>query len=183
MHKSLLEPEHPDALIAQGNLAVILRSCHEIVHAESLQRYVLSRMSEYFVEDDLSVASAYSNLAYILVAAKRYDEALDLYDQALERIKEWYEGEHREMANVIQSKACVLLRQGKFHEAEKMYEYGGRLRKAGESIRHLGGTEDEDVFVMVKTRGKYMKTLSKVNPENQTESPVRDPDEKPWDIL
>jgi tetratricopeptide (TPR) repeat protein len=87
LRSSLLGAQHPETLLAMGNLARTLKSINKYTEASQLEMFVISNSRTAAKPDPRGLASALNELALTRRAQKQYAEAIVLLEESVDITK------------------------------------------------------------------------------------------------
>ncbi|KAJ7809310.1 hypothetical protein B0H13DRAFT_2479113 [Mycena leptocephala] len=118
--KQLLGADHPDTLLAMGNLAVIYGQLGSYQEAESLQGIVLEKRKQLLGADHPLTLLAMANLAVTYSQLGRYQDAEPLEGIVLERWKQLLGADHPDTLLAMANLAVTYSQLGRYQEAEPL---------------------------------------------------------------
>jgi serine/threonine-protein kinase len=122
-------------LLAQGTLALVLRSQDRLDEAESLYRSILTEQRRTLPAHHSDLAGTLNNLAYLLRTRGAYAEAEPLYREALAIMQSVYGADHPDALMFMNNLASVVHEQGNVEETERV------LREVADLTRQRYGPE------------------------------------------
>jgi tetratricopeptide (TPR) repeat protein len=124
LHRELLGAAHPETLVVQIDLAVVVQVAQRFAEAETLFRDVIARSSS-----PAQTLDATSRLGYALFLQGRYAEAADILRPALRTWRHTYGDSHPRTLDTMVHLASSLRDPAQLAEAEALGREAHRIRR------------------------------------------------------
>jgi tetratricopeptide (TPR) repeat protein len=112
----LLGEEHPDTILAMGNLASTLEDQGQLEEAAMMKKEVLEKMKRILGEEHPSTISAMNNLASTLGEQGQLEEAAMMMKEVLEKRKRILGEEHPSTISAMNNLAITLRQHAQLHK-------------------------------------------------------------------
>ena len=151
-----LGKEHPDTLLAIGNLALAHQATGRYEDAEALHKHVLEKQARLLGEDAPATLTSVNNLAVLYASQGRYGAAESLVSRSVEIQGRLLGREHPDTLLSVTNLAMLYSRQGRHSEAEPLLlqTLASRERVLGaEHADTLGSVSS--LAVVSEAQGRY----------------------------
>jgi serine/threonine protein kinase/tetratricopeptide (TPR) repeat protein len=159
--RRVLGEEHPDTLLAIGNLAVFLKAVGKRKEAEAHHREALEKSRRVRGDDDPETLVCIANLGVLLLETGQLNEAERYAREALERRRRVLGEDDPDTLRSMNDWATLLKEQGKLSEAESFYRdvLAKRRRVLGEEHPHTLASVN-DLAVLLRSQGKLDEAVT-----------------------
>ncbi|KAJ7888011.1 hypothetical protein B0H13DRAFT_2277448 [Mycena leptocephala] len=148
--KQLLGADHPDTLLAMGNLAATYRKLGRYQEAEPLESIVLEKRKQVLGADHPETLMAMANLACTYHKLGRYQEAEPLDSIVLEKRKQLLGADHPDTLLAMGNLAATYRKLGRYQEAEPLESIVLEKRK-----QVLGADHPDTLLAMANLATTY----------------------------
>jgi serine/threonine protein kinase/Tfp pilus assembly protein PilF len=155
LRKEFLEPDHPETLVAQNALALVLQDEGKLAEAEVLVRECLSGQRRVRGPDHPETLAVLNNLAALLSDEGKLAEAETLYRQNFDAFLRVRGPEHPDTLTALDNLAEVLQTEGKLTEAEPL------CRKSLDAQRRVRGLDHPDTLTAENNLGALLLRLGR----------------------
>ena len=150
IRRAVLDPDHPDVIISQHNLAAVLFSNGDTKGAEELEREVIVKRRRLYPGGHDNIAIALQQLQDILAAQGRYEEAESTLVEALAIRRKWLGADHPQTSALVANLGVINYRMRRLPQAE------AATREALDLFRRTLGPEHPTTLTTLNNLGAIL---------------------------